>query len=400
MEMILFALAILFFALAWMNLSLAIGILLALLPSYLLRASLFGIPTTLLELMLVSVVAVWLIQNRHRLRELFVLNKTWAMAIALVIVAATVSAIITPNVLQALGIYKAYFIEPILLFYVLKDLLARSVINAEHLKKYLLLGGTWVAFAAVAQWIFNTGIPIPWDIERRVTGVFDYPNALGLYLGPLTIIAITNLTNFLDKRKWIYLSCAGLFTFAMVLAKSEAALAALMVTLILLGLSQPIWRKKTAAVAVVLVIISFALPFSRSYLIEKIAWQDSSEQVRISQWKETWELLKDHSILGVGLSGFPSALVPYHRDTHLEIFQYPHNIFLNIWVELGLLGLIAFFMLTFLVVRLRRVCAVFPLLLMFLHGLVDVPYFKNDLAVLTWVFIALLYAEHFFKNKA
>jgi O-antigen ligase len=86
----------------------------------------------------------------------------------------------------------------------------------------------------------------------------------------------------------------------------------------------------------------------------------------------------------------------------LEIFQYPHNLFLNIWVELGLLGVLSFLWLAFEVWRLMaktagkamppyRLCIFAALLQMTIHGLADVPYFKNDLALFTWSLLALLF---------
>ncbi len=394
MTILLTALTLLFLLVCWMRIELGVSLVLILLPAYLLRAELFGIPTTLLELILLSLIAVWFIRNHHRLRELVSLDRAWATVIALLLLAATISAVIAPDPLSALGIWKAYFIEPILFFYLLKDQLHQGSITSTHVTRSLLLGGVWVSLLALIQWVFHTGIPIPWDIERRVTGVFDYPNALGLYLGPLAVMAFTRV-------KFWYVGTV--FVLAIVAAQSEAALAALFVTLTLAGLSQTKFRKQTGVIVMILLIAGLTIPSSRSYLMEKIALQDYSGQVRLSQWEETWELLKDRPILGTGLSGYPSALVPYHQAKHLEIFQYPHNIFLNIWVELGLLGMIAFLFLVFLLLRSSRVgttLLLLPLLQMFLHGLVDVPYFKNDLAILTWTLLALVYAQSFSKTKS
>lgn len=389
MTLLLLTLTALFTIIAWIRLPLAVLLVVALLPAYLLRANVFGIPTTLLELMLLVVVAVWLIQNRRRVHALFTLEKKWAIAVALLVLSATISAIIAPDTFAALGIWKAYFIEPILFFYVLIDLLRQGQMTTDRLWSGLLAGGALVTVVALIQWVSGAGIPIPWDIEQRVTGVFDYPNALGLYLGPLAVVAFAR-----GRRIGI---CLGfLFILVLILAKSEAALAALFITLVVMGLTHVRSRKWTLGVFIILTIVGLAFPTSRSYLIEKATLQDTSGQVRISQWKETLEMLKDRPIFGAGLSGYPSALAPYHQDTHIEIFQYPHNIFLNIWTELGLLGLVAFVYLVYLILHSHRfsLLTTLPLLQMFLHGLLDVPYFKNDLAVLTWIFLALLYTEY------
>ena len=105
---------------------------------------------------------------------------------------------------------------------------------------------------------------------------------------------------------------------------------------------------------------------------------------------------------GAGLNAYPQALAPYHNSTQYEIFQYPHNIVLNIWTELGLLGLIAFGLLAWLTWRsvtpttknsqqkTLLLAAFAALLTMTIHGLVDVPYFKNDLSVMVWILFAVL----------
>jgi O-antigen ligase len=147
------------------------------------------------------------------------------------------------------------------------------------------------------------------------------------------------------------------------------------------------------------------IPITRN----KLLLQDYSGQVRLSQWSETVAFLKDNLFFGAGLNGYPEALTQYHNPTLYEIFQYPHNIFLNTWVELGVLGLIALIWFSHLIFSsiLRRRPKDLPelirlsakgrhlqlalfaaLLTIFIHGLVDVPYFKNDLSLLTWTLLA------------
>src|SRR5690606_28340003 len=94
----------------------------------------------------------------------------------------------------------------------------------------------------------------------------------------------------------------------------------------------------------------------------------------------------------------------YRLIKHVELLQYPHNIILNFWVELGLLGLIAMLYLLIAVFRKSAVAwasaqpgftktallgVMITLVIMVVHGIVDVPYFKNDLAVQFWVVVAL-----------
>jgi len=105
-------------------------------------------------------------------------------------------------------------------------------------------------------------------------------------------------------------------------------------------------------------------------------------------------MLKASPIVGAGLSGYQTAIKPYHVNTWMEIFLYPHNIVLTIWSELGLLGLIAAGLLLAwfakqLLARRDSIAVMLAssMVIILIHGLVDVPYFKNDLAVIFWMLL-------------
>jgi len=86
-----------------------------------------------------------------------------------------------------------------------------------------------------------------------------------------------------------------------------------------------------------------------------------------------------------------------------EIFNTdtPHNIILNFWLEIGLLGLVAFGMIFAKFFKQTKVKLLqqkswltlgiaAAMITILVHGLIDVPYFKNDLAILFWIIIGLL----------
>ena len=68
---------------------------------------------------------------------------------------------------------------------------------------------------------------------------------------------------------------------------------------------------------------------------------------------------------------------------------------LNFWTEIGLFGagifMAIFGYLVYLAFKIRRINILLSAVLLailtaiFVHGLVDVPYFKNDLALLFWI---------------
>ena len=423
-----------FAILTWNKLENGILITCALLPSYLIRFNIWKFPTTMLEMMVLIVVAIWILKKSWSRgvvecwREIFLFKKNPLMiAIALFLLAATIGVFVAPDKRAAIGVWKAFYIEPILFFCVLLDAYSKNKSITTKIFSAFGISAFLISLFGLVQYIFAIGIPIPWDIERRITSIFEYPNALALFLEPIIVLSWFQIAKFVKEKKmtkeFFFWICVSLLSIAnVVLAKSEAGMAALIVTAIVILLANKTTRRHTIASVLILLAIAFAVPTSRSYLVDKFTFHDWSEGVRLSQWSETVALLKDHPIFGAGLSGYPILLKTYHKATYLEIFQYPHNFIMNIWVELGLIGLIAFAFLAWFIVRgalqehtnanvikkqhpsltpnpLPLAPLFFIFLEMTIHGLVDVPYFKNDLAMMIWIFLALFVIAMMESNK-
>jgi O-antigen ligase len=200
---------------------------------------------------------------------------------------------------------------------------------------------------------------------------------------------------------------------AIVFAKSTGALIALSTTAILAGL----YYKKTRYFAVGLVFLALILiPLTplRQPVGEEVLLRGRSGLIRLNMWGETVEMLRTHPILGAGLAGYQTAVEPYHILSWAEIYLYPHNLFLNFWTETGLLGLVGFLWLVVLFFKLgieklignwkleignleltktkknMAVVLLASMCIILVHGLVDVPYFKNDLAVVFWLLLGLV----------
>jgi O-antigen ligase len=406
-----------------------------------------------LEVMIITVFVIWVIESfrhpehsegshgilpRQHLMKLWRVRMTreWWLAMGLLLLAATVAIFVAPNHWAALGIWRAYFLEPILLFIVAVHVL-KNKRDVQNLFAAFAISGLFISIVAIFQFVTGIGIPTPWDVERRVASIFPYPNAVGLYLGPIIVIGFSVILNHfvilrrperstkdllgffaslrMTPRIWFWIAAVLLGFIAIILAQSEAAVAAVLITSFVLFLLDKRTRRFAAAAAVIAVIVVAAVAPLRTFLWQKASLQDFSGTVRRAMWAETVEMLKDRPLLGAGLSGYKAAVAPYHKHPEWEIFQYPHNIILNIWSELGVLGLIAFLYLAWQVfsvilseakdlkkdsspptsaklwrVRMTSLAAFAALLEITLHGLVDVPYFKNDLAAMTWLLLAVL----------
>jgi O-antigen ligase len=389
---------LLFATLVYRQTNWAIYLIVAFLPSYLVRFSVLGIPMTLLEAMILILFAVWNIKNlvkHHKLQLRFNLPRRYLWPMLAVLFFATVSVFTSPDIPRALGIWKAYFIEPVLFLWVL---LSIKNIKAQNILWALGISATYLSLISFWQFFSAWGVPnafmnLDGSVDR-VVSIFSYPNALGLYLGPIIVL----FTGFLFWNKKFQLLKIGIILVSfltIVLAESEGAVLAVLISWFLMLL----YFKKTRLWAIVLGAIFMIIFFSWQPLyqfgIEKVFLQDYSGFIRRLIWGETWTMLSDNWLFGAGLAGYQTAIAPYHLPT-FEIFLYPHNILFNFWSELGLLGLfsIVWLMITFLIDNIKKGGIFYFTLFVvmceiIIHGLVDAPYFKNDLAILFWIIIGL-----------
>lgn len=133
----------------------------------------------------------------------------------------------------------------------------------------------------------------------------------------------------------------------------------------------------------------------------------SSSSVRIQIWTVAFDFVKQEPIFGIGLGGFEKqyqdnaskilGVEPYEKT-----MLHAHNLILSSWLNAGILGMISILWLIVAVfltsktklwtkfsVKEKR--GMFLFIVMFIvvcvHGLVDQPFWKNDLALLWWMIV-------------
>ncbi|PIR13774.1 hypothetical protein COV49_01105 [Candidatus Falkowbacteria bacterium CG11_big_fil_rev_8_21_14_0_20_39_10] len=467
---------IFYLILAYIRLDLAVLAMIVLLPSYLVRFSILGVPTTLLEGMILISFAVWFIKNCKQLfdniknklsflrHSVFDIQHStfkrypFDIEIILLLIVSYLSVAGAGFSISALGIWKAYFFEPALVFILIFNILRKKEFNSKALElnsfaafeKILwafVLSALGVSLLAIYQkftgaWITNEF----WSAEatRRVTSFFGYPNAVGLYLGPIIIVLIGWLSQKIGTFKkpvisyWLWVNGFIFLTIissiaAIWFAKSKGALLGIGAGLIVFALLAG--KKSKWATIIILIILGGGIlgyAPARNTAYNKLIYS-KSWQIRKAGWQETWAMLAHGRIFsGAGLTNYQEAVKPCHQegifyndgadpDFHrhtvfnadyrarvwqpLEVYLYPHNIFLNFWSELGLAGMLLFIWIIgkYVFIGLKRaqeskeggekflvIGLVGAMVVIIVHGQVDVPYFKNDLAVMFWILIALM----------
>ncbi|OGE80106.1 MAG: hypothetical protein A2660_00560 [Candidatus Doudnabacteria bacterium RIFCSPHIGHO2_01_FULL_45_18] len=379
--------------------------ILALLPTYLVRFQILGIPTTFLEILTVIFVLVAASRaNQESIKK--IKNLGWLnTAIFIFVLSSIVSTIISPDKTRALGQLKALVLEPILFFYAI-IISVKSKEQFYTALRWLFVSASLISLFGLLQSVSSINLPLRfWGAGteiRRITSIFEYPNALALYLGPLIgFFATLALSKYqLFKNRWVIWAGLVLMIGALLLTFSRGAWLAVTLGLLLMSISH-FGAKKTILPAMFIILIALALPTVRQRVLLGVS--DASSSAHLDLIKIGVNKIIGNPVLGNGLSGFRTTQTQAQYSG--EILNYPHNIFLNFWLETGLLGLISFlaiFGLAWQKIKnpalpagrhpgaLALASGVF-LLIVLLHGLVDVPYFKNDLSVLFWFVMALIY---------
>ena len=385
--------------LAWRDLSFALAVFVFLLPAHLIRFSIGPLPSTALEIMGWTMLVIWLgklLKDKKLSATINQLSKSIFFWPGIVLVAVSALTLFwAPDVRAAAGIWKAYFLQPFLIYLLVLDIAQTPKVWR---KIFISLGALTLVVAALAIFQRITGLWSPtweWTVPgmRRVTAFFTSPNALGLLVAPITALYFAwPFYIKLESRNLrvfrLVVILAGLIALA--LSVSRGAILALVVAVLFLLFS--FWSKKwITLIAMAAIALIVLIPSSRIKVIQLATFQNESGQSRLALYEGTYQILKEHPLQGTGLAGFASDFEEVRPEAFTEELIYPHNIFLNFWTETGILGLLTVLWmmgLIFFYATKQKSIFLIALIPILIHGLVDVPYFKNDLAMMTWLFLA------------
>ena len=392
---------------AWFRAPWALALVIVGTPGYLLKTDIAGIPITLLEAMIVGMMLGWFVRRlatktlRDAVRTVFaaVPRALWLPSAALML-GWLVSTFMSIDVRASLGAMKAWFIEPTLI-----GLVALVELNNEKTRtlalRAMLAALSWVSLAGIAQMLFFRSTLQ----DGRLSSVFaPVANYFAMFAAPLIVIALGMV--LMNKDRMLAACAAGLGIVALVLSFSYGGFmavgaGAIILSVTLLSSSQ---RRRALTVLVVVAVVGFLALLPTRLFHEKLNFSTrSSSLVRTEIWRKALEIGRQHPLYGIGPNTFEKEyriVAPTLFHPPLEwLVAKPHNLYLNAWVETGLLGIIGFlwFMTLFLMRLFRshstesRIALISgaATVAILVHGLVDTPLFKNDLSVIGGIIVAL-----------
>ena len=393
-------------------------------PLYSIKFSFLGIPINIPEVLIITAFVFWLAENKKFSWKIFYIRyKVFLAGIFLMLLGLVISALINPNRLAEWGIIKSWFVIPLVLSFVLLNEV-KSKRDIENIFKALYFSAAAISFIGLI-YFFKGDL----TYDFRLKAFFLSPNYLAMFLSPAVfagnyfiVSRIKNgLRHLIEKRAAIILFILLLLSQAAVLSAlyltySYAAWTAVILSFIIVNLiikNGEIFKKiKVAAVLLIILSTILITQAGNSKFNELFNWQASSRSSlasRIMIWQSAEKILEDNFLWGIGPGNFQSEYLEYQKyfPPYLEwAVPQPHNLCLAFWLQGGILGLAGFLYLVFYWIReimkiirskissendFKKIAPVLLGIMIYilLHGIVDTPYWKNDLAIVFWTIFSL-----------
>lgn len=305
-----------------------------------------------------------------------------------------ISLAFSKNILKSLGeTYK--YATGILLFLTVSSLPNE---NKRRAIDTIIIAGVIISLTAVYQYCFgfknllnylaktnNPGtFTMDYILQRRVFFPFVTPDILAGYLSMVIPLTLGN-----KKRSWFIIP----LSISLLLTKSIGAFLSIFLGMLIYFYGQGKFKKREFIFLAGLLIIIGLVFITRASAKKEHLQPAFSAAMRLNYWRGSGQIIKSHPIVGAGLGNF-----------NLKSSRYAHNSYLQIWAEMGILGLLSFLWLIANILKsglqnikinpykneiigLTTAAAVF-----LIHNSIDFSFFLPEAAIIWWAIIGCLFS--------
>ncbi len=299
---------------------------------------------------------------------------------------------------------RTLFAEP-LMFYIVLRTSRPTPRDILRLVDTLVISAALVASIGLFLYLRGDAIITAEDGVRRLASVYGSPNNVALSLGRALPFALAFLLIRLDRRRQVVMAILLLImTTALILTLSAGAFffgipAALVVVVVLTFRS-----RSTLPLLSLGLLGGIALPILAQFprFARLLEPTEGTNFFRIRVWQSAIAMIRDHPVTGIGQDQF----LPYFQGRYIlpDAWQepqlsHPHNFLLDIWLRLGMGGVIWLGAILFVLIRsllrtyhrfhdqpgegkwVTAICvgSLGALANVVAHGLIDNSLFVNDL---------------------
>jgi O-antigen ligase len=260
------------------------------------------------------------------------------VAVLLWVVAGTLGVLIAENFGVASREFRVVFIEPAIYY----ALLRYTRTQVWPLVNAFLLGAVLVSTKGLVDWMQHSDL-ITAEGVVQVRSVYASPNNLALYLDRAVPLALA-LGLFGRGYRWAYFAAFALMLAVLYLTFVKGAWLLAIPAAVLWIAAMRGRRFFAGAIAMLAVLVISLVPVLGTARIQSLFnLTNGTSFIRVQLWQATLAMIRDHPVFGVGPDNF---LYQYRTRYILPTaftdagLSHPHNIVLDFWTRLGLLGLL------------------------------------------------------------
>ncbi|MBX3069617.1 MAG: O-antigen ligase family protein [Thermomicrobiales bacterium] len=299
---------------------------------------------------------------------------------------------------EALRVFRWTIVEPLMLFFVMR----RAILDRGARPLFWVVVGTGAVTAALALVMLavdpgrfeGDGVP-------RALAPYLHPNNLALYLERVfVLLAGAVILGGVRLSRWTLvlgcvMGCALLLTFSRGMVPAVVA-----------GVVLAAWMARNRRLVAGAVVAAAGGGVVLMLAVAQRSRGDSLDDFvgeRRYVWSAAGEMIRDYPVSGIGMDQFLSQHAPRYIAPEAwseRYLSHPHNLFLDVWLSLGVSGVLLLVVAMSLLVRVAvqqreserwiAGAATAALIAGLVHGLVDNGYFLPDLATMTWILIAMI----------
>jgi O-antigen ligase len=316
--------------------------------------------------------------------------------------------------------FALYMVSFAILFMLIQS--EKSKKQLYYINVVLVLTATVISIYGIYQFIVGVPMGSGWvdptlnpDIKTRVYATFENPNLLAEYLimaFPVSLALLLYSNKFVDRLKFAVTSIVMLIAIGLTYSRGGFLGLAFGIFVYFLYVN----RKAILAMIPFGIAGLLVMPDSIIQRIKTIgSLQDSSNFYRFNLWNKAIDIINDFWYSGIGLGYIPfqkispiyiRTMAPYHT----------HNTYLQIAIELGVIGLIIFLLLIFRTIKMGtstilesndRFYKIFTaayvasLSGILLHGIAEHIFFNPKIILSFWLIVGILYSYYQqYKNES
>lgn len=223
-------------------------------------------------------------------------------------------------------------------------LVLNQLLDSEKRVKHLL----WAVFVsaipplamAAVQLASGSGLHVSSSFSR-VQGTFAHPNPFAMYLTLLIILGLAILPDLSHRLKMLMIPFLATSGFFLLFTYTRSAWVATVAGLLVVGMCNG--RKILGVVGLLVVVVAFTVPGVAARFADLEETSTSSGAAanslvwRFGYWQQALQL-SDSPLIGEGLSTVRAST---------DVEKEPHNDFIRVYVEMGIVGMAAYLWLLF-----------------------------------------------------